>query len=360
MDASKPDGTAGPIPDSGGSRGSDASAPARHDAGAPKFIIGAACKTASDCAPGLDCLPSSSKALDGDGPANGLCTVSCAVNGEADCDAIDTGSVCIVGDAAKAVAYCYERCQEGTQTTDTPKCHDRSDMACAPNPQDVGYCAPTCANDAACGTRKCDPLSGLCSDSVSLGTGSIGAACDPTGTTNTCDGACLTVGAGTPSSANSACTRVCSLGATTACGPATSMQPTATCIPLIDQNEGMGDVGACAELCNCDADCQNPDFVCHPLPASLGYGMAGGCAPKLDASNAAVEGISCEKLGGDSGPDAGEPDAAGPATKGASPVQKKANSSGCGCSLGGHAPHGGALAAIAALGLLAGRRRRQS
>jgi MYXO-CTERM domain-containing protein len=351
----------GASPVDGGKVGVDASLPS------PRYVVGSACKKDGDCSAGLHCVPSSSNELNGGAAANGLCTVDCTAHGQADCDAVDTGSLCLPVNATTKAAYCYERCNEGVPTTDTPKCHNRVDMACAPSSSGVGFCAPTCRADTDCSGRKCSLVSGLCVDSVK-GTLPTGAACDPTAKTTACEGSCLPLTTDTASEKNSICSSVCSLGMPGSCGQAasSSAKPTAACLVTFDTGESVGDIGACAQFCDCNADCKNPNFVCQAVVPSIGRGNAGTCVPSTVAG-VVNEGISCGDGGTDhdSGTslhperDAGSvsgKDDAGTATQ----HKASSDSSGCGCRVEGGGEErspGAALFGVALLSLFARRRR---
>jgi len=325
---------------------------------APRFVVGKACTQDDDCDVGLTCVAADGKGLGVGGPANGLCTLDCSAHGQADCDAVDTGSLCTNG-------HCFERCQEGPSALGSSKCHNRPDVACAPAPSGAGgYCAPTCRGDFDCGKKKCDPVSGLCVDSVS-GTLAIGSPCDPSATKTDCRGTCLYSGSGTKGPETSVCTAVCSIGAPGACGqtPGATSPPTAACLITFDPTEGLGDLGACSELCDCDDDCTNKSFVCQGLDVTPALGRAGACVPPVTAAGATVQHIAC---GGatdriDSGvpsrgTDAGSDGAVGPT----SPSPRTKASGGCSCRMGAGAPRDdSALAALAlTVGVVARRRRR--
>jgi MYXO-CTERM domain-containing protein len=376
VDASVPD--SGPAhTDSGVTPRADAAppAPAAHpDAGVdsgpptPSIPVGKACTTAADCEAGLICLLSTSDQLGGAGPAGGLCTVDCSKNGQADCDAVDPGSFCGTFDPAGNIAQCFERCTEGSPVGDAPKCHNRPDMACSPTGVGIdGYCTPTCRGDSDCGKRKCDPFSGLCMDTLT-GTLGNGEACDPNAM-NDCMGACIQVGGGTLSKANSACSAVCSIGAPGACGtnpdPNASTLPDAACLLVGDPQEGAGDLGGCAQLCDCDKDCLNPSFVCASVPLAAGIGRPGTCVPGTDASGAPVPGLSCGTgtggAGGKSGAGGASSSTGGGSPDAGAPAPEKDDSSGCGCHVGASSESGrSGVLALAALGLAMLRRRRRS
>ncbi|HVU03384.1 MAG TPA: MYXO-CTERM sorting domain-containing protein [Polyangiaceae bacterium] len=341
----------------------------------PSHLVGRSCTQDGDCATGLTCLTGASKTLGGGAPAKGLCTKDCATGGQAACDAVDRGSVCRPFDETGKVAYCYERCTPGNGQ-DAPKCHKRPDMACAPNPsrQTEGYCAPTCRGDFDCEGRRCNPLTGLCVDSVE-GTLTVGAACDPpVGEAGTlppnaqrCMGACLTVGS-PPSRDNSACTAVCSVGVTGACGedPSSQRRAQAACEALFPAIEGTGDIGACVQLCDCDSDCDNPAFVCTTLSPNSGLGRAGECVlsgPGVQHFTCASQVDSGSRPNGSGGAkgSGGGGNAGGSAGAAAAPAK---DDSGCGCRVGGagSSPRdfGAFGLGVAMAGLLARRRLRRS
>jgi MYXO-CTERM domain-containing protein len=369
-DASPPDGSSPeastPVADSGtegGSPRTDASVPPGDEGGPPRstFAVGGVCARQSDCPAATTCLLPSSDKLGGGGPAQGLCTVECSTNGQADCDAVDPGSFCFVSDQ---VGYCFQGCTAGDPPLDTTKCRDRPDMACTPTSATStgeGYCKPTCRGNSDCVPRSCDPRTGLCVDNVQ-GASPTGAACDPAAATNDCPGTCLTVG--TPATKdNSMCTSACSLGASGACDsdPSATALPLTACLFTPFAGEGKGDIGACVQLCDCGDDCKNRSFVCTPI--SLSIGRPGMCVPATDAVGAPVPALRCTGSGGASGSggssgNSGKSSGGGTADAG-TPAPK--SDSGCGCHVGEN-PDGsrsGPLA-LAALGLALLRRRRSA
>ncbi len=258
----------------------------------PTHAVGATCQKDADCAKGLTCLTSTTDSLGSGGPPNGLCSVSCAANGQQDCDRVDTNSFC-AADRTGALRFCHELCDFGPPDGGFPKCHERNDMACSPSQStNRGLCAPTCRGDYDCVGRVCDPGTGLCSKSVS-GSLPFGSACDGSAQTTDCIGTCGTLGTSAPSTGNSFCTMTCALGRPAACGqdPNASGPPTAGCIFSFDSSEGDGDVGECGQLCDCDSDCKNPGFICSPN-AGKNAGRAGACVPKL-TFDGLTPGMSC-------------------------------------------------------------------
>jgi MYXO-CTERM domain-containing protein len=359
-DASRSADASKPTADSGREAGSrtDASQP-RSDASGTTLAIGGACAKPSDCPAGVTCLLPSSTKLGGGGPAKGLCTVDCSINGQADCDAVDPGSLCL---ANGEIGYCFESCIGGDPLPGTTKCKDRPDMACTPASTGDAYCKPTCRGNSDCAPRLCDPVSGLCVD-TQTGSKPIGSACDPNAATNDCAGSCLP-GGNPPTSDNSMCSAACSIGEPGACDvdPKSTSLPLAACLLAAYPGEGKGDIGGCAQLCSCDNDCLNKSFVCGAVDLAT-VGRAGMCVPGTDSTGAPVTGISCGAgTGGASGTGGkaggGRSGSGGSADGGTTPAKKSADS-GCGCHVGQsrERSRSGAFV-LAALGVAVLRRRR--
>jgi MYXO-CTERM domain-containing protein len=356
----------------GSAPGTDAAPPA------PTHLVGKACTQNADCGAGLVCLASTGSSLSGSGPAGGVCSVDCATNGQADCNVVDTGSICVTVDSAKNIKYCFEFCIEGTPAAPTDKCHGRKDVACDPIAQfpGAGFCRPTCNADSDCGTRKCDPANSFCLDKVT-GTLPFGSACDRAVGAPACKGICFALDPTAPTPDNSFCTLACVIDAPNACGadPTSAGPPAAACLIAADSaSAGSGDLGFCAALCDCDGDCFNPRFVCRPLPAGLGVKRPGWCTRATDSTGVPVQGIACRDAGaspdgGNSSPDGGKKPAGGGGTpkadagKAASPdggagQKKSGDSGGCGCRVGGGGGQGSGGAALLALALAVLARRR--
>lgn len=258
----------------------------------PTHTVGKACARDADCASGLVCLTVTSNDLGVGGPPGGLCTVDCTAHGQADCDHVDTGSGCGF-DRTHTKGVCYELCSAGPVSPGEQKCHDRADFACAPSRTGVGYCTPTCRGDFDCAGRVCEPRSGLCA-AATEGTLPLGSPCDPDLSSTDCVGLCSTLGSSTPTKDNSSCTTFCTIGKPGSCGEAlnASGPPKAACVLKFASNETEGDLGECAELCDCDKDCTNPGFICSPTAAPKDIGRAGACVPKL-TFDGVTPGIAC-------------------------------------------------------------------
>jgi len=232
----------------------------------PSPNAGGTCKSVVECSAGLECVGARLDA----GPiaAGGICTTACDVDAPdagAACASLDQESVCAdIGLDGKS--YCTRRCTIGpvTATSLNPnKCFGRSDSVCVPTgTKDEGYCAPLCNHDLNCPDgNRCDPRSGLCVSAPQDG--------DPIGTTcagsedQSCAGRCEALyGANPDEPVTFMCTKYCTLGAGVGCGWSGADVPDAYCLLRFTDDSGAGDLGACAELCDCDSECSNPDLVC--------------------------------------------------------------------------------------------------
>lgn len=234
---------------------------ARAAAQAQAGLLGASCATDSDCgdedASGLGCLRASAE-FGERGPAGGLCTAPCTVH--ADCWSWDETAVC-----ASQPGVCVEGCTRGSPRPDTwdpSKCHGRQDMACSASSR---ACTPRCARDDQCGVGlHCNPATGLCDPKRVTGD-PPGTACDRFSGANPCAGVCLGI-----------CGELCTIGAAVTCGVSrfhSSLR--AVCLGEIVASS-VGDLGYCAELCNCSSDCPS-DTVCAPWDFEGRFEAAGLC-----------------------------------------------------------------------------------
>jgi hypothetical protein len=235
--------------------------------------LGSQCDVDRDCSGGLTCLRPDTY---GRGPAGGLCSAPCASDG--DCAAYDEPSKCLPNDACAATdenpfcdGYCVEGCRAYEavgDTLDPAKCHGRDDMKCTWDCDGcVSHCDPQCAVDEQCGAGfACDVATGLCVD-YQPDNDPPGSACDFGN--YTCAGWCdvdkeaslqagRTVGR---------CVEPCVVGSPVACGSRQSNAPLRACVGHFSWSlfggETPGDVGACADLCNCTSDCAE-DAICEP------------------------------------------------------------------------------------------------
>lgn len=260
-------------------------------------LIGAACEDKADCRLGLECIRSDSKLVGGEGPSAGMCLARCLPDHDF-CQGLDALAKCVVLDDAGTpaeplddVAYCMPGCTLGAQAGELDKCRGRVDLVCTESLAGTkeGYCRPACRSDVDCGVRHCNLGTGLCRDATPTGA-PIGSSCEPDAATSTCSGACLAVESG-----YAECSGVCSLG-TPGCGQEnTDTSLSYYCLHDSSAASGEGDLGYCAKLCDCDADCERDDAVCEPrseLPALSG--RTGVCGSKLLPSGSSRKNKPCQ------------------------------------------------------------------
>lgn len=245
--------------------------------------LGAICSSDAECRANTTCLKSSSKGLGGEGPARGLCTVDCKADSSL-CTKVDPTSTCVPDNAGTPndpkddTAFCFAVCALGDPAPGTDKCRGRTDLACAvaANSTGVGYCYPACQSDSDCAPRFCNLGTGRCTDTKPSGA-PIGAQC--TLAAGGCAGACVPH---TPAYAE--CSGTCVIG-TVGCGQNLQKGPPYDSYCLLEPSgsTGAGDVGNCAKLCNCDADCGRADAVCEPqtAPTQKATGQKGVCGSTL-------------------------------------------------------------------------------
>ncbi|HEX4337737.1 MAG TPA: hypothetical protein VH062_17610 [Polyangiaceae bacterium] len=284
--------------------------------------IGQPCLKDSDCGTaGLMCLLPSSTDFLGGGVPNGVCTMDCSADLTAVsasvtsvCAKIDPNAICL--GVTNTLGYCWEACTTGAVPTTETKCHARHDMACAdPQGLGTGFCKPTCRGDFDCAGRVCDLADGICTDPIDKARNlPSGAKCDPNAATDTCTGACIGVQEGDAAVASIGfCSGFCKLGEV-GCGvDPTSKDPVESyCLFGTDANSDAGDLGFCAELCDCNDDCKDPDFICSTVTGlSAQVGRLGACGPKSGAPTTQPNGVACTTTTKPK-PDAGKP--ATPAT----------------------------------------------
>jgi hypothetical protein len=226
--------------------------------------LGSACASDLECAAaGLLCyLPSA--ALGAPGPAGGLCTAPCV----ADADCPNGTAVCLGG-------VCLEGCAVDSwfgAALDPGKCHGRQDMACSElDPANVftalsaPACTPRCTSDAQCGADLfCNLSTGLCQAAPAAGD-APGTRCDSF-SPNTCAGLC-----------NGVCLEPCVLGASVGCSASNASSSVGSACLIALGGRGVGDLGACVELCNCSSDCPG-DAACGPWDFGGRFDAAGACA----------------------------------------------------------------------------------
>ncbi len=283
--------------------------------------LGRACVKDTDCADAkLTCV--TNDALDGDGPAKGICSAACTSN--SDCLDVADNAYCVPF-SADGDMHCVEGCTEGT--AGVPKCHEREEVACSlvgviptgvacTSSSDcnsdelcdsgtsecgtfVTGCLPTCGGDYDCGQNQfCDFASGFCVATKPTGL-PLGSPCTPpTGTeTDACDGFCL---AGSSDPTKGTCSALCTLNANlTGCGWDGKGAADNACLfatILSGSDAAQGDVGICGSLCDCNAQCALKGEYC--VDESMGqvssiWGRQGYCRPLQSAETPADSFSTC-------------------------------------------------------------------
>lgn len=264
-------------------------------AGPASGLLGSNCQDDSYCRKGLSCLTQESTAIQGEGPAGGLCVLDCARDADV-CEKADPGSKCVVldnrgtTDKTDDTAICLPTCKLGDPAKDDDKCRGRIDLVCGEDTAGtgLGFCRPACRADIDCGDRHCNLSTGLCGDQAPEGAG-IGAACDPA--MPACAGGCIDHG-----SAYAECSGVCRFN-TPGCGqdPAGAKPYDYFCYLDPSGQAGEGDLGYCTRACDCDDDCGRDDAVCEPRSKlAVETGRAGVCGSKTFASGGTRPGLPCK------------------------------------------------------------------
>jgi hypothetical protein len=255
-------------------------------------LLGAVCGADADCRHGLQCVTSDSKLIHGEGPSSGMCLSRCAVGHEELCSSVDATARCLVvddkgtADTSDDLAYCLPGCTLGDQPASADKCRGRVDLVCTASTTGgkTGYCSPSCRSNLDCAPRFCDLGTGLCADSAPSGD-PIGASCDPK--SSKCAGGCVQQG-----TSFYECTGLCSYG-TQGCGQNDAPPLDYYCSIGANSVTGDGDLGYCAKLCDCDADCNRPDAICEAQSDLVTRaGRQGMCVSKLAAKGPQGTGIS--------------------------------------------------------------------
>jgi hypothetical protein len=254
-----------PMQDAGGMDPADAAM----DAG-PATSLGARCVSDADCTAPFTCLKVGDDSGNGEGPPRGLCTIECAVDATV---CLQYDGVCLdvtYGAGGPNSRYCVENCKFGPSDLyefSPDKCHGREEFACYPLTTGP-TCIANCNGDVDCGTRICDPSTGLCGNAAIPGD-PVGTKCDPAVTPDTCRGYCQSF-AIADGGTTGACMEDCTWGRVATCGWSGTGPAEQACflfpVSVLDAGgPGYGDVGNCVQLCDCNKDCLNPDLVCEPL-----------------------------------------------------------------------------------------------
>jgi len=158
-------------------------------------------------------------------------------------------------------------------------------------------CVFRCGGDFDCeGEAKCNPASGRCEAAVELGA-RFGEACGSGA--DECAGHCVQV-----DDDRWECEEQCRVGAASGCGEAVLEDSNAACayfafdLDDIDVEQGAGDAGVCARLCDCDGDCPG-DQLCL---ADGFNGYRGVCTGGLEPEDS-LGACAADGMGGAGGSD---------------------------------------------------------
>ncbi|MBN1609380.1 MAG: hypothetical protein JW940_22305 [Polyangiaceae bacterium] len=110
--------------------------------------------------------------------------------------------------------------------------------------------------DSECGELRCDRLQGVCRPAeVVTPDLHFGADCDASAEEPECSGLCLEL-----NEQYAVCSHRCTFGDASDCADGGSKLPSA-CV-LVSPGAALGDVGYCAELCDCNDDCASEAAIC--------------------------------------------------------------------------------------------------
>jgi hypothetical protein len=292
--------------------------------------LGSACTEDADCGEGLVCLLSDGLPS-GDGPPNGLCSVTC--DSDDQCLEFANEAYCVGFEETTdmmSINYCILACTGGTPGA--PKCKTRDDFACGildttattqacASTDDCGAgqvcfaeiegnptvchnmltaCRPVCRADADCAADQfCNFATGFCTATEPPGL-PIGSLCDPTlpPEQDECNGFCL---ATDETETEGTCSAFCSFGLDLyGCGWVGEGAPDAGCLfATVVSRDGAGgidlaesDLMLCGGLCDCNDDCPAEADFCmdeNQGDATVSimalFGRGGYCRPLIAERN---------------------------------------------------------------------------
>lgn len=182
------------------------------------------------------------------------------------------------------VASGGDPCDRDAQCNDDELCLVDDDTGRATCSRILGECSPRCGGDFNCPQGEhCHSENGTCQTKPPQGDG-FGTSCDPED--SECQGPCVEFENGT-----SECEEHCRVGASSGCGMEKLEGSGVACayfaydLSALDVEQGAGDTGICAHLCDCNSDCPD-DQNCLDWPMD---GSAGVCTGGLESS----DGITC-------------------------------------------------------------------
>jgi hypothetical protein len=289
-----------------------------------RILVGRPCRADAECGEGLGCITAESDAFGGlGGVAGGYCTKGCNTATTAtDCAGVDPESDCLAFDQA-GNGLCFRTCLTQDPVPGEEKCLNRTNVACnseaalglngVDSNRTTGWCLPRCNSDLECPGRVCNAANGICQTAQLSGL-PIGAPC--TAATDCAGRVCLQA-----DEDERVCAAQCVYQGLTfqpsACGYAQAPRGAACLIPAFSSaigTEGVGDLGACLEVCDVDADCEQVaiGWFCRPVAGiQVISGRAGYCLPASARDPDADAGAGDGGLDGGAGVDASTPIDAG-------------------------------------------------
>lgn len=267
------------------------------DASAAKPAIGQACSGDHECPVEAFCLSADSALLFGGGAAHGTCVADCTRDASRCESFLNATCIQVSIDASIPQALCFESC---TLSGRNAKCGKRPGLACTRQSVDsqTGYCRPLCTQDAQCAGGSCDPKHGVCVDHAVIDRnfgvrcsapddadgGSAGDGGNPDAhgdaaapSREPCAGQCVQL-----NGAPSLCSKQCVFGESSECAPSTGGRRRGGCI-FASTGGGIGDLGYCAELCDCSDDCVDSTLVCDAFEnrdLEAAFGRKGVCTDR--------------------------------------------------------------------------------
>jgi hypothetical protein len=254
----------------------------------------AECEQNEDCSgdevcvlPLGECVPAEPECVDDTDCDEGECdpeTLTCGEPVERECE---QNGDCAEGVCDTELGLCVDAPPECTSNAEC------GEQVCD-LPEGVCIDSPTgCSSDAECGEQVCELSSGQCVPPA-VSTCTLDADCDE-GVCDTFEAACVPTPA-IPVGGSCTADGDCALGL---CEPLDDVNPVCSgfCVPRTAigceaygsdafcsqpffQDAAGNLFGACLELCDITADCEQPSYVCSPLGATLN-GRTGLCTPPL-------------------------------------------------------------------------------
>lgn len=241
-------------------------------------VLGGECRSTGDCPRGAVCLREDDNAFLGGGPPKGMCVADCTEDPRV-CESF-SNAVCVdVDDSGESKAYCFSACDYGV--AGIAKCGGRPDVAREQlNSDALGFCRPLCTKDEDCAALHCDRRNGVCSGQKT--NDELGQPCSPDAG---CAGICVRL-----NDSVGICSHRCVYGSATSCAGAGGSPGLCA---LMAPGGAFGDVGYCAELCDCNAECAHPDVHCDPFSTQTVRDLTGHAGVCAVTENSEREELRC-------------------------------------------------------------------